>query len=80
MMIYDHKKHSGQHICVVLMPAGTKDVHIKSLMWTKKSHCQALPVSPDTGYVRYLYGLEGKKAIFHSKFYNLSKSSLIILE
>lgn len=28
----DQKKHSGQLISVVLMPAGTKDVQVKSLM------------------------------------------------
>lgn len=49
MRIYDQKKHSGQHICVVLMPAGTKDVQMISLMWTKKSHCRTLPVSSTTG-------------------------------
>lgn len=79
-MIYDQKKHSGQHSCVILMPAGTKDVRIKSLMWAKKSHCQILPVSSTAGYVRFLTDLEDKKTIFHPKFYNLVKICITILK
>lgn len=79
-MIYDQKKRSGQYSCVILMPAGTKDVQIKSLMWTKKSHCQILPVSSTAGSVRFLTDLEDKKTIFHPRFYNLTKICIIILK